>query len=77
MNRQVFNSNHFKPTSRNMPKGDLLINDTVYGFITIPQGILTDIIDHPYFQRLGRISQLGLMHWVYPGARHTRKEHSL
>ena len=76
-NRQALNFNHFKPTSRNMPKGDLLINDTVYGFITIPQGILTDIIDHPYFQRLGRISQLGLMHWVYPGARHTRKEHSL
>ncbi len=55
----------------------MTINDPLYGFIHIPRGILIDIITHPYFQRLGRIRQLGLAPFVYPGARHTRFLHSL
>lgn len=55
----------------------MIINDPVYGFISIPRGLLCEIIDHPYFQRLGRIRQLGMAQEVYPGAVHTRKQHSL
>lgn len=55
----------------------LIINDPVYGFITIPHGLLCDIIRHPLFQRLDRIRQLGLSGMVYPGAQHTRKQHSI
>ena len=54
-----------------------VFNDPVYGFITIPDEIIFDIIEHPYFQRLRRIKQLGLTHLVYPGALHTRFHHSL
>jgi uncharacterized protein len=54
-----------------------IINDPVYGFITIPSPLLFDIIEHPYFQRLRRIKQLGMTHLVYPGALHTRFQHSL
>lgn len=54
-----------------------LINDPVNGFTRIPRGLLTDIIAHPYFQRLGRIRQLGMSALVYPGAQHTRFQHSL
>lgn len=54
-----------------------LINDPVYGFITIPDELIFDIIQHPYFQRLRRISQLGLTNLVYPGALHTRFHHVL
>ena len=54
-----------------------IFNDPVYGFITIPNELLFDIIEHPYFQRLRRIRQLGLSHLVYPGALHTRFHHSL
>jgi len=49
----------------------------VYGFISIPQEIIFDVIEHPYFQRLRRIKQLGLTHLVYPGALHTRFHHVL
>ncbi len=52
-----------------------IINDPVYGFITIPDEILFDVIEHPYMQRLRRIMQLGLSHLVYPGALHTRFHH--
>ncbi len=52
-----------------------IFNDPVYGFITIPYKIVLDVIDHPYFQRLRRIKQLGLTHLVYPGALHTRFHH--
>lgn len=52
-----------------------IINDPVYGFINIPGGIIYDIIEHKYFQRLRRIKQLGLTHLVYPGATHTRFQH--
>lgn len=54
-----------------------IFNDPVYGFITIPDETIFDIIEHPYFQRLRRIMQLGLTHMVYPGALHTRFHHSL
>ncbi len=52
-----------------------IINDPVYGFISIPSELHFDIIQHPYFQRLRRIKQLGLSYYVYPGATHTRFEH--
>jgi len=54
-----------------------IINDPVYGFITIKNELLFDIIEHPYFQRLRRIKQLGLTHLIYPGALHTRFHHSI
>ena len=54
-----------------------IFNDPVYGFITIPHELIFDIVQHPYFQRLRRITQLGLTNLVYPGANHTRFEHAL
>ncbi|MFT6134877.1 MAG: HD superfamily phosphohydrolase [Cyclobacteriaceae bacterium] len=54
-----------------------IVNDPVYGFITIPNELIYDIIQHPYFQRLRRIKQLGLTEYVYPGALHTRFQHAL
>lgn len=54
-----------------------IFNDPIYGFISLPFNILFDIIEHPYFQRLRRIKQLGLTHLVYPGALHTRFHHAL
>jgi len=54
-----------------------IINDPVHGFIAIPSGLHYDIIQHPFFQRLSRIRQLGLIYTVYPGALHTRFQHSL
>lgn len=54
-----------------------IINDPVYGFITIPSELLFDIIAHPWFQRLRHIKQLGLTDFVYPGAQHTRFQHAL
>ena len=54
-----------------------IINDPVYGFIDIPNDLIFDVIEHPYFQRLRRIKQLGLTHLVYPGALHTRFHHSI
>lgn len=54
-----------------------IINDPVYGFITIRSELIFDIIDHPYFQRLRRIKQLGLTDLIYPGAHHTRFHHAI
>lgn len=54
-----------------------IFNDPIYGFITIPSEIVYDLIEHPYFQRLRRIKQLGLTHLVYPGAYHSRFHHAL
>ncbi len=54
-----------------------IINDPVFGFINIPSDFHYDLIQHPYFQRLNRIKQLGLASLVYPGAQHTRLQHSL
>jgi len=54
-----------------------IINDPVYGFITIDQPLILDIIAHPYYQRLRRIYQMAFAHLVYPGAVHSRLHHSL
>ncbi len=54
-----------------------ILNDPIYGFITIPNPLLFDLMQHPYFQRLRRISQMGLSYLVYPGAHHTRFHHAL
>jgi uncharacterized protein len=54
-----------------------IVNDPVYGFISIPDEFIFDLIEHPYFQRLRRIMQLGMSHLVYPGAIHTRFNHVL
>ena len=54
-----------------------ILNDPIYGFIVIPTTLICDLIDHPYFQRLRRISQMGLSHLVYPGAHHTRFHHAI
>ena len=54
-----------------------IINDPIYGFIKIKFDIIYDLIEHPYFQRLRRIKQLGLTNYVYPGANHTRFQHAL
>ena len=54
-----------------------IFNDPIYGFITIPNTLIYDLIQHPYFQRLRRISQMGLSYLVYPGAHHTRFQHAL
>jgi HD superfamily phosphohydrolase len=66
----------------NPDRNDLLnkrkiINDPVYGLITIPNPLVFDIIEHPWFQRLRRILQLGLTHYVYPSAVHTRFQHAI
>ncbi len=54
-----------------------ILNDPIYGFIQIPNSLIFDIIEHPYFQRLRRISQMGFSNLVYPGANHTRFHHAL
>ncbi|MBO9639847.1 MAG: HD domain-containing protein, partial [Siphonobacter aquaeclarae] len=54
-----------------------VFNDPVYGFISIPGPLIFDLIEHPYFQRLRRIKQLGMAEYVYPGALHTRFHHAL
>jgi len=54
-----------------------ILNDPVYGFINIPQGIIYEIFEHTYFQRLRRIKQLGMSHLVYPSAVHSRFSHAL
>lgn len=54
-----------------------ILNDPIYGFITIPNSMIFDLIEHKYFQRLRRISQMGLSYLVYPGAHHTRFHHAI
>ena len=63
-----------KTTSTNKLK---ILNDPIYGFVRIPNSTIFDIIEHPYFQRLRRISQMGLSNLVYPGANHTRFHHAV
>lgn len=60
-----------------MTKTRKIINDPVFGFLSIPDGVLFQILQHPYIQRLNRIRQLGLSFFVYPGAMHSRFLHSL
>jgi hypothetical protein len=59
------------------PNKRKIINDPVHGFLSIPSDFIYDLIEHPFFQRLRRIMQLGLTHYVYPGATHTRFQHTL
>lgn len=54
-----------------------ILNDPIYGFTNIPNSLLFDIIEHPYFQRLRRVSQMGFSNLVYPGANHTRFHHAI
>ncbi|MBI3518697.1 MAG: HD domain-containing protein [Bacteroidetes bacterium] len=54
-----------------------IINDPIYGFVTLPDDLVYDLINHPIFQRLRRIKQLGLTNLVYPGALHTRFHHAI
>ena len=54
-----------------------IFNDPIYGFITIPNSLIFDLIQHKYFQRLRRITQMGLSYLVYPGAHHTRFHHAI
>src|ERR1035437_6110709 len=54
-----------------------IFNDPIYGFVSLPYEIIFDLIEHPYFQRLRRIKQLGLTNLVYPGALHTRFHHAM
>lgn len=63
--------------TNNMNNRQKIFNDPVYGFVSVPRGLLLELIDHPYFQRLRRIRQLGLAPYVYPGALHTRFHHAL
>lgn len=63
--------------SQNNQQNIKIFNDPVYGFIRVPKGLIFDIIEHRYFQRLRRIGQTSLAHYVYPGALHTRFHHAL
>jgi HD superfamily phosphohydrolase len=54
-----------------------IFNDPIYGFITIPNSVVFNLIEHNYFQRLRRISQMGMSYLVYPGAHHTRFHHAI
>ena len=64
-----------QPNSKSVKKK--IINDPVYGFISLENKLIFQIVEHPHFQRLRRISQLGLTYLVYPGANHTRFQHAL
>jgi len=63
-----------KTSTKNKKK---ILNDPVYGFITIPDPLIFKLIEHPWFQRLRRIQQLGLSNMVYPGAHHNRFHHAI
>lgn len=77
-NRIFFVSLHaFYENSISMTKTRKIINDPVFGFLSIPDGLLFQILQHPYLQRLNRIRQLGLSFFVYPGAMHSRFLHSI
>ena len=73
-NKPLFLCYHLNKIRLNKLK---IFNDPIYGFINIPTELIFDIIEHSYFQRLRRISQMGLSYLVYPGAHHTRFEHAL
>ena len=65
-------------SSRNNPTATRkIINDPVYGFITLDHELLLNIVAHPWYQRLRRIQQMAFAHLVYPGAMHSRLHHSL
>lgn len=58
-------------------KKDKIINDTIYGFICLEDNLINKLVNHKYFQRLRRITQLGLANLIYPGSNHTRFQHAL
>ena len=62
---------------KKIPNKLKILNDPIYGFIQIPNSLIFDIIEHPYFQRLRRIMQMGFSNLVYPGANHTRFHHAI
>lgn len=66
------NSSFFEPHNKRK-----IVNDPIYGFITMPDDLIYDLIEHPWFQRLRRIKQVGMSHLVYPGAHHTRFHHAM
>jgi hypothetical protein len=68
---------HKKLLKKNIPNKLKILNDPIYGFIQIPNSLIFDIIEHPYFQRLRRIAQMGFSNLVYPGANHTRFHHAI
>ena len=63
--------------NKKIPNKLKILNDPIYGFIQIPNSLIFDILEHPYFQRLRRITQMGFSNLVYPGANHTRFHHAL
>jgi len=72
----IYKSKDLRP-NLNINNKKKIINDPVYGFISLPKDIIFDLIEHPFYQRLRRIKQLGMSHLVYPGALHTRFHHAL
>ena len=66
-----------RPNLHSMVNKRKIINDPVFGFLSIPNELIYDVLQHPYVQRLSRIRQLGLSYLVYPGAQHSRFSHSL
>jgi len=60
-----------------MKSNGKIVNDPIYGLIEIPYGIIFDLLEHRFYQRLRRINQLGFTHYVYPGATHTRFNHTI
>lgn len=58
-------------------KKSKILNDPIYGFVTMPGELVSELVNHPYFQRLRRIKQLGMTNLVYPGALHTRFHHAI
>jgi uncharacterized protein len=74
--RKIIRPCTFSLAVRPLPRMKIL-NDPIYGFITVPHARILSLIDHPWFQRLRYIKQLGLGHLVYPGALHTRFHHAL
>ncbi len=68
----IYTSYHLKKKQKRK-----IINDPVYGFITFRHPFILELIDHPWYQRLRRIAQLGLSHLVYPGAIHNRFQHAI
>jgi HD superfamily phosphohydrolase len=71
-----YNDKNF-PLNTKKPNKLKILNDPIYGFIQIPNTLIFDIIEHPYFQRLRRITQMGFSNLVYPGANHTRFHHAI
>jgi len=65
------------PAGKGFMQKKKIFNDPVYGFVSVPYGILFELLEHPYFQRLRRIKQVSMTHYVYPGALHTRFHHAL